>query len=77
MEAKIKASLALLLNAIQRSDGPAVAAEMTRLDDFLAEHRGELPAQLAHFLERRSYAKALVLLGGEAPAAGSCGGKAG
>ena len=76
MEAKIKASLVLLLEAIQRSDGPAVAAEMARLDYFLEENRGELAAQLAHFLERRSYAKALVLLGGEAPAAGSCGGKA-
>jgi len=72
MEAKIRESLVQLLDAIKRSDGPVVAAEMARLDGLLEQNRAALPAQLAHFLERRSYAKALVLLGGEAPAAGSC-----
>ena len=62
-----------LLNGIKVSDGDTVAKEMERLDDIVARQGDALPSQLAHFLERRSYAKALVWLGGEAPAAGSCG----
>jgi hypothetical protein len=64
METQIKESLISLLNGIKRSDGEAVAAETSRLDAFLAAGRGSLPAQLTHFLERRSYAKALAYLGG-------------
>ena len=62
LEARIKEALVLLLDAVKRSDGPVVAAKMARLDELLAQNRAALPAQLAHFLERRSYAKALVLL---------------
>jgi hypothetical protein len=35
---------------------------MARLEELLARGRGELPPRLVHFLERRSYAKALGLL---------------
>ena len=63
METQIKESLISLLNGIKRSDGETVAAEMSKLDAILAAGRGKLPAQLAHFLERRSYAKALAFLG--------------
>jgi len=73
MQTQIKESLILLLDGIKRSDGPAVEREMTRLEDMLERGRAGLPAQLEHFLERRSYAKALAYLGGEAPAAGACG----
>jgi hypothetical protein len=72
-EEQIKGALVSLLNGIKVSDGDTVAKEMTRLDDLVASRGDSLPPQLAHFLERRSYAKALVWLGGEAPAAGSCG----
>ena len=76
MEAEIKKSLNLLMDAIKRSDGTVVAAEMTRLDGLLDRERARLDPQLAHFLERRSYAKALMLLGGDPNVpAGACGGR--
>ena len=73
METEIKESLIFLLDGISRSDGPVVAREMERLEGMLERGRPALPAQLAHFLERRSYAKALMFLGGETPAVGACG----
>jgi len=78
MEPQIKDSLRALLDAIKRSDGNVVAAEMARLDDFLAQGRatGGLHPQLEHFLGNRSYAKALMFLGGETNIpAGACGGR--
>jgi len=78
MEPQIKESLRTLLDAIKRADGKVVAAEMTRLDDFLAQGRatGGLHPQLEHFLGNRSYAKALMFLGGETDIpAGACGGR--
>ena len=75
METQIKTALQTLLDAIPRADGQTVAAEMSRLDDLLARGRGSLHPQLVHFLERRSYAKALLFLGGAADIpAGACGG---
>lgn len=67
METQIKAALVTLLDAISRADGQTVAAEMAKLDDFLAQGRatGRLHPQLEHFLGNRSYAKALMFLGGE------------
>ncbi|HEY0968901.1 MAG TPA: hypothetical protein VGD88_16035 [Opitutaceae bacterium] len=77
METEIKQSLISLLDGIKRSDGQVIASEMARLDDFAARGRTALHPQLVHFLERRSYAKALVFLEGDTPAAGLCGGRAG
>ncbi|HEX3729172.1 MAG TPA: hypothetical protein VHV47_05175 [Opitutaceae bacterium] len=78
MEGEIKESLKLLMDAIKRSDGAVVTAEMTRLDGILERERSRLAPQLAHFLERRSYAKALMLLGGDPDVpAGACGGRPG
>ena len=78
METEIKASLIMLLDAIKASNAKAIAEEMARLDDFVARGRMTLHPQLVHFLERRSYAKAAMFLGGarDIPA-GLCGGKAG
>jgi hypothetical protein len=77
METQIKASLTALLAAIKSADGQTVADEMTRLDDFLARGRAGLHPQLAHFLENRSYAKALMFLGGDTEIpVGVCGGRA-
>ncbi len=75
MEDRIRESLIGLLDAIRRADGGAVASAMGTLDGYLDQGRGALHPQLVHFLERRSYAKALMFLGG-APdiPAGSCGG---
>ena len=74
MENQVKEQLNLLMDSIRRSDGPAMAASMERLDALLAEGRDTLPPRLAHFLEKRSYAKALQLLDGAATGpAGTCG----
>lgn len=76
MEPEIKAALISLLAGIKAADGPVIAAEMLRLDDFLERGREGLHPQLAHFLERRSYAKALMFLGGETDIpVGACGGR--
>jgi hypothetical protein len=78
MEPQIKESLHALLGAIKRADGKVIAAEMARLDDFLAQGRatGGLHPQLEHFLGNRSYAKALMFLGGESDIpVGACGGR--
>lgn len=78
MEAEIKAALVALLDGIKAADGRVIAAEMARLDDFAERGRAGLHPQLTHFLERRSYAKALMFLGGEQNIpVGVCGGRAG
>lgn len=78
MEHQIKEALILLLAAIKSSDGQAIADQMARLDEFLERGRPGLHPQLVHFLENRSYAKALMLLGGESDIpVGVCGGRAG
>ena len=77
METQIKDSLVALLAGIKAGDGQTITSEMVRLDDFVAHGRAGLPAQLVHFLESRSYAKALMYLGGDTNIpVGVCGGKA-
>lgn len=77
MEDRIKESLIALLDGIKRSNGLVIASQMATLDGYLNEARGSLHPQLVHFLERRSYPKALMFLGGESDIpAGSCGGRA-
>ncbi len=77
MEEKIKASLKELMAGIKRADGAVIAGRMADLDRYLAEGRATLHPQLAHFLERRSYPKALMFLGGETDIpVGACGGRA-
>ncbi|WP_225919311.1 hypothetical protein [Actomonas aquatica] len=64
------------MSAIQSGDGAVIATEMARLDGFLEAGRGQLPPRLVHFLQNRSYAKALMFLEGEGDIpAGICGGK--
>jgi len=78
METQIKDSLITLLDAIKASNAEVVAAEMAKLDGFLEQGRHALHPQLVHFLEKRSYAKAVMFLGGESDIpVGICGGRAG
>ncbi len=78
METQIKDSLITLLDAIKTSNGAAVVEQMEKLDGFLAQGRNGLHPQLVHFLEKRSYAKAVMFLGGESDIpVGICGGRAG
>jgi len=74
-EVEIKESLQRLMQAMKDADGAVMAAEMTRLDDVVQQQRGSLHPQLVHFLERRSYPKAVMWLDGDANIpAGICGG---
>lgn len=63
--AEIKDALIRLHAGIKTADGAAIATSLTDLDALVAAHRGRLDPRLAHFLEGRSYAKALAYLGGE------------
>lgn len=66
--------------AVKSADGPGLSASLADLDRLLAAHRADLHPQLVHFLEGRSYAKALLWLGSESSFArpssppGGCGG---
>ncbi len=80
-EAKIKAALIRFTAGIKNSDAEAVSAALNEVEALLTVHRAELHPQLAHFLEGRSYAKALAWLGGgdelaakPASPPGGCGG---
>jgi len=75
-EVQIKESLIALLGGIKAADADTISRSMAQLDEVVASQRGGLHPQLFHFLERRSYAKALQFLGGaEDIPAGDCGGK--
>jgi hypothetical protein len=77
VEERIKESLIALMDAIKRSDGDAIAGRMAQLDACVNEGRKDLHPQLVHFLERRSYPKALMFLGGASDIpVGACGGRA-
>jgi len=73
-EERIKESLIALMDGIKRADAAAISREMAALDRCLNGARGSIHPQLAHFLQNRSYPKALAFLGGDsAIPAGSCG----
>jgi hypothetical protein len=81
VETQIKAALIRFNDAIKSSDGAALSAALNDVEALLVAHRGTLHPQLRHFLEGRSYAKALAWLGAAAelqspPASppGGCGG---
>ncbi|ACB77462.1 hypothetical protein [Opitutus terrae] len=77
MERDIKNSVQQLLDAIEARDGTRIAVAMERVDDLLARGRASLHPQLVHFLQNRSYAKALMFLGGASDIpVGACGGRA-
>jgi hypothetical protein len=75
METQIKLVITKMLAAIKSGDGQTVAEAMAELDGCLEQERTTLHPQLVHFLENRSYAKALMFLGGETDIpVGVCGG---
>ncbi len=79
-EDKIKAALIRFNAGITNADGGEISAGLSEVEALLAVHRIGLHPQLVHFLEGRSYAKAIAWLGGESrfakPASppGGCGG---
>jgi hypothetical protein len=76
VEIELKKSLISLLESIKRGDAKGMSDQMNLVEGFLADGRDRLHPQLVHFLERRSYSKALMFLGGATDIpAGACGGK--
>jgi hypothetical protein len=61
-ETQIKEALIRFNVAIKNADGAALSAALNELESLLALHRQSLHPRLVHFLEGRSYAKALVWL---------------
>ena len=64
------------LRTISKPDAakPGDLAEAIRsLDEVLVNRGKALPGRLRHFLENRSYQKALVFLEGGEPEKGTCG----
>jgi hypothetical protein len=62
MENRIKDALIRLLESIKRSDTQGILHGMEEVEDLAGRANADLHPQLAHFLERRSYAKALDYL---------------
>jgi len=78
MPDQLKDHLTRLMAAIKDGDGPGINAAMGAVEAVLEANRAGLHPQLVHFLEQRSYAKALLFLGGaEDIPVGRCGGRAG
>ena len=69
-EAKLKEALIRFNAGIKAADGAAISVALNEVEALLAGHRADLHPRLVHFLEGRSYAKALAFLGGEAGAMG-------
>lgn len=65
MEQAIKDSLMELMEGIKQSDAERIALGLKRLDELMEASRDEVHPQLIHYLEGRSYAKAMAFLGGE------------
>jgi hypothetical protein len=63
---RLQACLIELAAAMKAADTPNMLRSMEQLDELVAAHKRDLDPRLAHFLERRSYAKALEFLGGAA-----------
>jgi hypothetical protein len=75
IEAQVKQNLIQLQSAIRQADGVALGAALAELDRLAAAHKNEIDPQLAHFLQNRSYEKAMAFLGGDQDIpAGVCGG---
>ena len=70
---QVQGALIDLVSGMKHPDTHKLLQSMERLDALLAAHRDALDGRLVHFLERRSYAKALEFLGGGEPASGVCG----
>jgi hypothetical protein len=71
---EVKASLIALVGGMNQADTNAMLGSMEALDRLLASRGRELDPRLTHFLERRSYAKALQFLGGASDVpSGTCG----
>jgi hypothetical protein len=67
-EEKLRHALERFDAAARAGDGSAISQALNDIEALHGAHRSELHPQLAHFLEGRSYAKALAWLGGKSGA---------
>lgn len=67
----IKNSLLTIVSSERNGQGDLISA-LKQLDNILEEHGAELDARLLHFLQKRSYEKALLWIEGETPEKGIC-----
>ncbi len=65
MQNEIKATLVRLVERPREGSGDQLLTDIRALDSLLSENRSRLDARLVHFLERRSYAKALEYMHGK------------
>jgi hypothetical protein len=66
---QLHATLQALMAAIDNREGESIATHLRQLDDLGQELGKEAPPMLRHYLEKRSYAKALDFLEGRDEAA--------
>ena len=70
IETKLKEALIRFNDGIKTADGAAISIALNEVEALLTVNRTGLHPRLFHFLEGRSYAKALAFLGGDAGAVG-------
>lgn len=70
---QLHATLQALLAAIDNREGEAIVAHLQRLDELSQGLGSEVPAEVRHYLAKRSYVKALDFLAGRDEAAASNG----
>ena len=66
---QVHTTLQALMTAIDNGEGESIATHLRRLDELGQELGQEAPPMLRHYLDKRSYAKALNLLEGRDEAA--------
>ena len=69
---EIKSCLKVITNPKDAKPGE-FKQTLARLDEIVREQKQNLHPRLCHFLENRSYQKAVTWLNGETPEKGSCG----
>ncbi|HAU59205.1 MAG TPA: hypothetical protein DCW45_02440 [Opitutae bacterium] len=72
MMEELKSSLRLITNPKDAKPGELIR-ELKLLDEILNQNASQLDPRLRHFLQNRSYEKALIWLKGEEPEKGVCG----
>ena len=71
---ELKRHLQVVVNPQGAASGE-LAGAIRSLDEALRTEAENLPGRLRHFLEKRSYQKALLWLEGGEPEKGVCGGR--
>ncbi len=68
----LRMALTEFMAAAETREAAKIVAALARITDCQRALGEQAPPQLRHFLEKRSYQKALEFIAGETPAAGTC-----